>query len=34
MQIIRTLGGGEETKDEIIDNYVHLVNKQQVYCSK
>ena len=31
---MRSLGMGEETKDEIIDNYVVLVTKQQViYCS-
>ena len=28
--MLRTLGRGDETKDEIIDNYVHLLNKQQV----
>uniref|UniRef100_F6ZUK5 SH3 domain-containing protein n=1 Tax=Ciona intestinalis TaxID=7719 RepID=F6ZUK5_CIOIN len=33
-KMLRTFGVGEETKDEIIDNYVHLVNKQQNQVNK
>nr|CAB3221500.1 amphiphysin [Phallusia mammillata] len=33
-KMLRTLGRGDETKDEIIDNYVHLVTKQQAQFSK
>jgi len=32
--MLRTLGRGDETKDEIIDNYVHLLNKQQTQAQK
>ncbi|CAK8672286.1 unnamed protein product [Clavelina lepadiformis] len=33
-KVLRTFGVGEETKDEIIDNYVHLVTKQQIQFHK
>lgn len=29
---MRSIGRAEETKDEIIDHYVMLINKQQVGC--
>jgi len=32
--MLRTLGRTDETKDEIIDNYIHLVNKQQNQAQK
>jgi len=32
--MLRTLGRGDETKDEIIENYVHLLNKQQTQAQK